>query len=113
MRKQMIESAAFEVATQVRSVEDAIETALAEIAELQARMVRARAVAGVATSTGHEAFEHLVAAINGLVSARGGMVNCHGSLKQSQQHVPGLRAVSFGDNECPPSQGVADLRIVA
>ena len=35
MRKQMIEIAAYEVATQVRAVEDSIETALAEIAELQ------------------------------------------------------------------------------
>ncbi len=43
MRKQLIESAAFEVATQVRAVEDAIEAALAEIAELQGRMIRARA----------------------------------------------------------------------
>ena len=112
MRKQLIESAAFEVATQVRSVEDAIETALAEIAELQARMIRARAVAGVATSTGHDALEHLMSAMIGLVSARGGMANCHGSLKQSQQHVPGLRTVAFGDNECPKTAH-ADLRIVA
>ena len=35
MRKQMIENAAYEVATQVRAVEDSIEAALAEIAELQ------------------------------------------------------------------------------
>ena len=59
MRKQMIESAAFEVATQVRAVEDAIEEALAEIAELQGRMIRARATFGIATATGHEAFEQL------------------------------------------------------
>ena len=44
MRKQQIENAAYEVATQVRAVEDSIEAALAEIAELQARMVRARGV---------------------------------------------------------------------
>ena len=37
MRKQMIENAAYEVATQVRAVEDAIDAALAEIAELQSR----------------------------------------------------------------------------
>ncbi len=112
MRKQMIENAAFEVATQVRSVEDAIETALSEIAELQARMIRVRAVAGVSTSTGHDALEHLMAAMNGLVTARGGMANCHGSLRQSQQHVPGLRTVSFGDNECQKTAS-ASLRIVA
>ena len=37
MRKQMIENAAYEVATQVRAVEDSIDAALAELAELQAR----------------------------------------------------------------------------
>ena len=37
MRKQMIEDAAYEVATQVRAVEDSIEAALIEIAELQTR----------------------------------------------------------------------------
>ena len=42
MRKENVHNAAFEVATQVRAVEDAIETALAEMAELQGRMIRAR-----------------------------------------------------------------------
>ena len=114
MRKQMIETAAFEVATQVRTVEDAIEAALAEIAELQGRMVRARATFGIATATGHEAFEQLAIATHSLVKARGGMANCHMSMKETTQHVPGLRTVSFGDaEECPPQKGHADLRIVA
>ena len=114
MRRQMIESAAYEVATQVRAVEDAIEAALEEIAELQGRMVRARATMGVATATGHEAFEQLVVATQGLISARGGMVNCHMSLKETTKFVPGLRTVGFGDmQECPPQQGHADLRVVA
>lgn len=114
MRKQMIETAAYEVATQVRAVEDAIEEALAELAELQGRMVRARATMGVATATGHEAFEQLAVAMQSLVKARGGMANCHISLKETKQLVPGLRTVAFGDaEECPPQQGHADLRVVA
>ena len=114
MRKQMIESAAFEVATQVRAVEDAIESALAEIAELQGRMIRARATAGIATATGHEAFEQMAVALQSLVKARGGMANCHISLKETTQLVPGLRTVGFGDaQECPPQQARTDLRIVA
>jgi hypothetical protein len=114
MRKQMIESAAFEVATQCRAVEDAIENALAELAELQGRMVRARATFGIATATGHEAFEQLAIAMQSLVKARGGMANCHISMKETTQFVPGLRTVGFGDmQECPPAQGRADLRIVA
>jgi hypothetical protein len=116
MRKQLIESAAFEVATQVRAVEDAIEGALAEIAELQGRMIRARATMGIATATGHEAFEQLAIAMQSLVKARGGMADCHVSLKETTKLVPGLRTVSFGDaQECPPQEGAArpDLRIVA
>ena len=114
MRKQMIETAAYEVAAQVRAVEDAIETALGEIAELQGRMVRARATMGVATATGHEAFEHLAQAVQSLVTARGGMAHCHGTLKETKQFVPGLRTVSFGDaEECPPKEAAGRLRVVA
>lgn len=113
MRRQEIESAALDVATQVRSVEDAIETALAEIAELQGRMIRARAVARVATATGHQAMEHLAHAVSNLVTARGGMASCHQVLKDTTQFVPGLRTVGFGVDECPPESGVVPLRVVA
>ncbi len=114
MRKQMIESAAFEVATQVRAVEDAIESALAEIAELQGRMIRARATMGVATATGHEAFEQLAIATLNMVRARGSVADCHTTLKDTSKLVPGLRTVGFGDmQECPPQQARADLRVVA
>jgi hypothetical protein len=114
MRKQIIENAAFEVATQVRAVEDAIEAALAELAELQGRMVRARSTFGIATAIGHEAFEQLAVTMKGLVKARGGMASCHMSMKEATQFVPGLRTVSFGDaQECPPREARTDLRIVA
>ena len=115
MRKQLVENAAFEVATQVRTVEDVIETALEEIAELQMRMIRARAAAGVARATGHHALQHLAGALQGLVSARGGMADCHASLVEVKQFVPGLRTVGFGDaSECPPPpSGAVDLRVVA
>ena len=73
MRKQMIENAAYEVATQVRAVEDSIEAALAELAELQARMVHAPSPSPAsASSTSHAAFEQLAATTSGLVAARGG-----------------------------------------
>lgn len=114
MRKHVIESAALEVATQIRTVEDCIEDSLAEIADLQSKMIRARATAGVATSTGHAAFEQLATALQALVTARGGMANCHSALLDAKQFVPGLRTVSWGDGEeCPPAKGQADLRIVA
>src|SRR5687767_4194873 len=114
MRKQIVESAALEVSNQVRAVEDLIENALEEIAELQGRMIRARAAAGIATATGHNAFEHLASALQGLIAARGGMASCHGALVEAKQLVPGLRTVSFGEGyECPPQAAAVDLRIVA
>ena len=114
MRKHQIEDAAYEVATQVRMVEDTIETALAEIAELQARMVRARGVTRAGMVASHAAFEQLAATTNGLIAARGGIANCHAALAETRKTIPGLRTVSWGDaEECPPSSGFGDLRVVA
>ena len=116
MRKQMIESAAFEVATQVRAVEDAIETALAEIADLQGRMIRARATMGVATATGHEAFEQLVdATCRAWSTARGGMAHCHidaegNDAVRARAFAPSASATCRNARRSRPR---ADLRIVA
>ena len=113
MRKQLIENAAYEVATQVRAVEESIESALAELAELQSRMVRARTVTGVAFVASHAAFEGLAETTSKLVAARGGIVTCHVALAETKQQVPGLRTVAFGDGyECPPKP-TGELRIVA
>lgn len=62
MRKHQIENAAFEVATQVRTVEETIDQALAEIAELQSKLVHVRVVTGAGVATGHAAFEQLACA---------------------------------------------------
>lgn len=114
MRKKNIEDAAFEVATQVRAVEDTIDAALVEIAELQSRLVRARSVTGAGVATGHAAFEELAGSLQALVAARGNMARCHAELVEAKQFVPGLRTVSFGDTECPEKTiARADLRVVA
>jgi hypothetical protein len=113
MRKQMIENAAYEVATQVRAAEDSIEAALAEIAELQARMVRARGVTRANMVTSHGAFEQLAATMSSLVEARGAIANCHAALAETRQTIPGLRAVAIGDDDCPPPSGQVELRVVA
>ncbi len=113
MRKQIMEDAAYEVATQVRAVEDSIEAALIEIAELQAKMVHARAATKAGFANTHAAFEQLALASSSLVAARGGIAQCHEALAESRKSIPGLRTVSFGDNECPPKQAFADLRVVA
>jgi hypothetical protein len=52
--------------------------------------------------------------MQGLVTARGGMAQCHGVLKDAQKFVPGLRAVGMGEGtECPPASATTPLRIVA
>lgn len=113
MRKHQIENAAYEVATQVRAVEDSIEAALAELAELQTRMVHARSVTNAGFVASHGAFEQLAATTNGLIAARGGIGNCHAALAETRKTIPGLRTVAFGDSECPPASAQVDLRIVA
>jgi replicative DNA helicase len=115
MRRQMIENAAFEVATQVRAVEDTIEAALAEIAELQSRIIRARPVTRVPFTALDAVFQQLTNATCGLVTARAGIGSCHVALAEAKQFVPGLRETGWGDDgECPKTpSGSADLRIVA
>ena len=114
MRKQMMEDAAYEVATQVRAVEDSIEAALIELAELQTKMVHARVATRAGFINTHEAFEQLAAATSGLVSARGGIANCHAALAETKKTIPGLRETGFGDvGDCPPKAAAANLRVVA
>jgi hypothetical protein len=110
----MIENAAYEVATQVRVVEDTIDASLAEIAELQARMMRVNSVAQTGYGTIHPALEKLAAAVSGLIESRGAIVGCHAALADAKTKVPGLRTVGFGDEgQCPPPSAQVDLRIVA
>ena len=114
MRKHIIEQAAYEVATQVRAVEDTIDSALNEIAELQARIMHVNSVAGVSYGVIHPTLQRLATAVTGLVETRGAIVACHEELADAKTKVPGLRTVSWGDGqECPPASAVADLRIVA
>lgn len=113
MRKQMIQNAAFEVATQVRVVEDTIDSALAEVAELQARIMHANSIAGVGFGAVHATLEQVSAALSGLVATRGAIVGCHAALADAKTRVPGLRTFATGDTECPPATGQADLRVVA
>jgi hypothetical protein len=114
MRKQQIENAAYEVATQVRAVEDTIDAALVEIAELQARMMHASSVAASGYGTIHPALQQLSAAVAGLIDSRGAIVACHVALAEAKQKVPGLRTVGWGDvDQCPPKTATAPLRVVA
>jgi hypothetical protein len=113
MRKQMIEHAALEVATQVRAVEDSIDATIAEIAELQSRMMHVSSVARVGPAPIHNALQEVSAALRSLVEARGAIVTCHGELVVARGKVPGLRTVAFGDVDECPKFAQADLRAVA
>lgn len=113
MRKHQIENAAYEVATQVRAVEDSIDTTLSEIAELQSRVIRANAVAHVGFGTANPALQELSAALSSLVAARGSIAACHAELADAKGKVPGLRTVAFGDGEDCPKTAAATLRVVA
>jgi len=114
MRKQRMEDAAFEVATQVRAVEDSIEAALIEIADLQAKMIHARVATKAGFVATHSAFEQLAVTTSSLVAARGGIANCHVALAETRRTIPGLRTVGFGDvGDCPPQAAASTLRIVA
>jgi hypothetical protein len=113
MRKQVIEDAAYEVATQVRAVEDSIDAALTEMAELQSRVMHVNSVARVGPATVHSALEQLAVSLNGLIGARGAIVACHAALADAKGKVPGLRTVGFGDADQCPKFAQADLRIVA
>ncbi|MBA3577590.1 MAG: hypothetical protein H0W39_08295 [Sphingomonas sp.] len=113
MRKQVIENAAYEVATQVRAVEESMDGALAEIAELQARVLQANSVAGVGFATVHPTLQQLAAAVTSLVDSRGAVLACHAALADARTKVPGLRTVSWGDGDDCPEVAKTDLRIVA
>jgi cephalosporin-C deacetylase-like acetyl esterase len=113
MRKHQIENAAYEVATQVRAVEDSIDAAFAEVAELQARMMRINLVASTGYGTIHPALQKVAAAVAALVDTRGAIVDCHAALAEAKGKVPGLRTVAIGDEECPPASAQATLRVVA
>jgi len=113
MRRELIEKSAYELATQVREVEDIIDTALAELAELQSRLVRTVCVTGIAHVRAQGAFNELSITTSNLIAARGSIGSCHVALAEAKQFVPGLRTVGFGDGDTCPKFASNDLRIVA
>ena len=114
MRKQAIWDAVHEVGIHTRAVEDLIESALVELAELQAKVVQVSNVAGVSYSTLQESFEGLSATINDLVKVRGTMAHCHEVFVETKEKIPGVRVTSWGNGDpCCASFAQSDLRVVA
>ena len=112
MRKHQIENAAFEVATQVRAVEDSIDAAIAEVVVFLVWLLWFYAVAATGFGTIHPALQKVAAAVSGLVDTRGAIVECHAALAEAKTKVPGLCLVAIGDEESPKT-AQANLRIVA
>lgn len=118
MRKQLLESAALDIAHQVRAVEDTLDSTLEELAHLQTAMLRARRVANVSVVTGQSALASLAETMQTLVAARASIGQCHIDLKLSKKDVPGLRMSTVGDDDDSPNpvpSGISDegLKIVA
>jgi hypothetical protein len=116
MRRQEIWNAVHEVGIHTRAVEDLIESALVELAELQAKLVQVSNVAGVSYSTLQESFEGVSATINDLVKVRSSMGRCHEVMVETKEKIPGLRTTKAWGNPDPCcGNGIqpADLRVVA
>ena len=115
MRKQAVQSAARQVATQLRSLEESIDATLEELAQLQSSMLHARATAGVGPHIGQEALAEVAQALGSIVTGRGQIAQAHAYLKGTSQMVAGVRELNYGDvSQTPPAaSGMADLKIVA
>ena len=114
MRKQEIWDATRDVGIHTRAVEGLIESTLTELAELQSKLVRVSAVAGVNYSTLQQSFEGVAATIADLVKVRGTMADCHKAFVGAKAQIPGIRDVSWGDGDpCHCKTAHADLRVVA
>ncbi len=115
MRKQAIQTAAREVATQLRTLEESIDTTLEELALLQSTMLHARSTARVGPHIGQQALEQVAQAVGSIVAGRGQIAEAHAFLKGTSNQVPGARELGYGDaTETPDPKGSMDtLRIVA
>jgi DNA replicative helicase MCM subunit Mcm2 (Cdc46/Mcm family) len=114
MRKQEIWNAVHEVGIHTRAAEELIESALAELAQLQAKVVHVSNVAGVSYSTLQDSFEGVSSTINELVKVRGTMARCHEVFLEAKEQIPGVRPNKWGDPDpCCPKIAETDLRVVA
>lgn len=94
MRKERIE-ATNDIATQLFAAEEAIDTAISEMAKLSAMMPEARLRVKVSASLGHDALKHASASLAALVEARTSVVSVHSVLDQAKTDI-GLRTYGIG-----------------
>lgn len=113
MRRDAIWNAVHEVGIHTRAVEDLIESALVELAELQSKLVQVSNVAGVKYETLQQSFEGVSTTINDLVKVRGSMAQCHQVFVETKEKIPGVRTTSWGNGNVCCGSAQTDLRIVA
>ena len=98
-------AAAMKVAESLFAAEEAIDAALARVAELNSTLVTARNDAGLSALVGQDAFEVAASAFAAMARARCDIVETHKRLSEAKIQV-GLRTVSVGDVGPKPPQGL-------
>jgi hypothetical protein len=93
---------AHSVARHLFAAEEAIDLALARIAELNAALPRARLDARLAACIGQDAIRSATGAAMLIAQAREQIITTHASLKSASDDI-GLRATSYGDLLKSPS----------
>jgi hypothetical protein len=88
------EIAALRIGRSLNSVEDGLDTLIAEAGALLGTVTQARIATGAPASEGHRAIARLAALQNRLVEARGDVVRAHADLKK-------IAETSDIPTECP------------
>ena len=100
-------------AKQLISAENAVETALCEVATLASSLGRMRLESDMSLMYGQDAMSALVESITLLSSARGAMIKAHGALNDVKVQM-GCRTVMEGDAPTKPgSTPPSGLLVVA
>ena len=94
-------AAALKVAESLFAAEEAIDAALARVAELNGTLATARIEAQVVRMVGQDAFEGAASAFAALATARCDIVETHKRLSDTKDQI-GLRIMSVGDLGKPP-----------
>jgi uncharacterized protein YPO0396 len=107
-------AAAIKVAESLFAAEDAIDEAVARVAELSSTLATARMEARLSAVVGQDAFDGAASALAALSRARRDIVETHNSLSDAKVQI-GLRVMSVGELGKPPAahQDAPHLQAVA
>lgn len=105
-------AAAMKVAESLFAAEEAIDAALARVAELNGTLATARMEAGLSAVVAQDAFEGAASTFAALTRARRDIVGTHNKLSEAKVQI-GLRMVAIGDQGKPPAADARHLQVVA